>query len=56
MFILKRNANIYIYKQYLETDITPKFEDKKIKNTSWGSKYTQQKIQRIRIKGEQIFL
>ena len=43
----------YIFnKQCLNLDIIPKFTNIKIKNTSPESKYTQQKTQRLCIKGE----
>jgi hypothetical protein len=37
-------------------DIIPNYENIKIRNTSTGSKYTQQKIQRLRNKDELKFL
>jgi len=37
--ILKYNVNIYFNKQYLNFNLTPKFVNIRIKNTSLGSKY-----------------
>jgi hypothetical protein len=50
--ILKCCANIYFNKQCSNLDITVKFANIKTKNTSVGSKYTQQKIQKLRIKDD----
>ena len=43
--ILKYNANMYFNKQYRSFNLTPKFANIRIKNTSLGSKYkTKTKI------------
>jgi len=47
--ILECSVNTYFNKQCLNLDIIPKFANIKIKNTSPGFKYTQQKTQRLHI-------
>jgi hypothetical protein len=54
--ILESNVNIYFNKQSLNLDIIPKFANIKIRSTSPGSKYIQQKIQILAIKGELKYL
>jgi hypothetical protein len=48
--ILEFNVTTNFNNQCLNLDIIPKFANIKIKNTSPGSKYTQQKAKRLRIK------
>jgi hypothetical protein len=50
------NVNTCFKKQCLNLDIIPKSANMKIKNISPGSKYTQQKTQKLRIKGELKYL
>ena len=50
--ILNCNRNIYFNKRYLEDNLTPKFANIKIMNTYFGSKFTQQKYNRIRVKSK----
>jgi hypothetical protein len=48
---LKCKANIHFNKKCLDDNLTPKFADIKIKTMPLASKFTQQKVGRIRLKG-----
>ena len=54
--ILIHCANIYFNKQCLEQNLSPKFANIKIPNTSSTAIHTQQKLTKIRLKDEIKFL
>jgi hypothetical protein len=56
MFITVITTNIYFNKQCLTKNVTPKYAQIKIPNTSPASLNTSKKIQMIRIKEEIQFL